>query len=125
MDLFFAKQINLISFFYTALSHRSLSALRTLLSYYEKVTGPHQRITFRERGFTLLNEAARRGYLEVVEFLLNNQPRYANIHEGDYTGCTAIAAASDLYSTRYIEAFNWQPSVDKNEAVMNLLLDLY
>ncbi|KAJ9413245.1 hypothetical protein QL093DRAFT_2123347 [Fusarium oxysporum] len=108
MDLFFAKQINLISFFYTALSHRSLSALRTLLSYYEKVTGPHQRITFRERGFTLLNEAARRGYLE-----------------GDYTGCTAIAAASDLYSTRYIEAFNWQPSVDKNEAVMNLLLDLY
>ncbi|RKK80135.1 hypothetical protein BFJ71_g16015 [Fusarium oxysporum] len=123
MDLFFAKQINLISFFYTALSHRSLSALRTLLSYYEKVTGPHQRITFRERGFTLLNEAARRGYLEVVEFLLNNQPRYANIHEGDYTGCTAIAAASDLYSTRYIEAFNWQPSVDKSEAVMNLLLD--
>uniref|UniRef100_A0A0C4DI61 Uncharacterized protein n=1 Tax=Fusarium oxysporum (strain Fo5176) TaxID=660025 RepID=A0A0C4DI61_FUSOF len=64
------------SFFYIAVSHGSLGALKTLLSYYR-----------------------------------------------DYTGCTAIAADSDLYSTRYTEAFNWQPSVDKSEAVMNLLLD--
>ncbi|CVL08572.1 related to ankyrin [Fusarium proliferatum] len=111
------------SFFYTAVSHGSLGALRTLLSYYERVMGPIQRITFRKRGFTLLNEAARRGYLEIVEFLLQNQPLYADIHERDYTGCTAIAAASDLYSTRYAEAFNWQPSVDKSEAVINLLLE--
>ena len=54
----------------------------------------------------LLNEAARRGYLEIVEFLLNNQSLYADLHERDYAGCTAIAAASDLYSTRYVEAFN-------------------
>ncbi|QGI69678.1 hypothetical protein CEK26_002010 [Fusarium fujikuroi] len=85
--------------------------------------GPIQRITFRKRGFTLLNEAARRGYLEIVEFLLQNQPLYADIHERDYTGCNAIAAALDLYSTRYAEAFDWQPSVDKSEAVINLLLD--
>ncbi|KAF5591116.1 ankyrin [Fusarium pseudocircinatum] len=111
------------SFFYTAVSNGSLGALKTLLSHHEKVIGPNQKITFRERGFTLLNEAARRGHLEIVEFLLNNQPLYADIHKRDYTGCTAIAAASDLYSTRYIEAFNWQPSVDKSKAVMNLLLD--
>ncbi|KAF5624783.1 ankyrin [Fusarium tjaetaba] len=111
------------SFFYTAVSTRSLGALKTLLSYYAKTRGLYQRLSFRERGFTLLNEAARRGYLEIVEFLLDNQPLYADIHERDYAGCTAIAAASDLNSTRYVEAFNWQPSVDKSEAVMNLLLD--
>ncbi|KAF4952934.1 hypothetical protein FGADI_6367 [Fusarium gaditjirri] len=111
------------SFFYTAVSAGSLGALKTLLSHYERVMGQCQRITFRKRGFTLLNEAARRGYLEIVEFLLRNQPLYADIHERDYTGCTAIAAASDLYSTRYIEAFNWQPSVDRSEAVINLLLE--
>ncbi|EXK30503.1 hypothetical protein FOXG_16954 [Fusarium oxysporum f. sp. lycopersici 4287] len=111
------------SFFYIAVSHGSLGALKTLLSYYVRVIEPNQIITFRKRGFTLLNEAARRAYLEIVEFLLDNQPLYADIHERDYTGCTAIAADSDLYSTRYTEAFNWQPSVDKSEAVMNLLLD--
>ncbi|KAF5720968.1 hypothetical protein FMUND_3871 [Fusarium mundagurra] len=111
------------SFFYTAVSQGSLGALKTLLPYYNKVIEPSQRITFRERGFTLLNEAARRAHMEIVEFLLDNQPLYADIHERDYTGCTAIAAASDLYSTRYIEAFHWQPSVDRSEAVMNLLLD--
>ncbi|KAF5985647.1 hypothetical protein FCOIX_2001 [Fusarium coicis] len=41
----------------------------------------------------------------------------------DYTSCTAIAVASDLYSTRYIEASNWQSSVDRSEAVVNLLLN--
>ncbi|KAF5602854.1 uncharacterized protein FSUBG_7494 [Fusarium subglutinans] len=51
------------SFFYNAVSYGSLDALRTLLYYYEKVMGPSQRISFRKRGFTLLNEAARRGYL--------------------------------------------------------------
>ncbi|KAG5788785.1 hypothetical protein H9Q69_012156 [Fusarium xylarioides] len=91
------------SFFYTAVSHGSLGALKTLLSYYKRIVIPSQRITFQGRGFTLLNEAARRGR--------------------DYTGCTAIAAASDLYSTRYMEGFNWQPFVDSSEAVMNLLLD--
>ncbi|KAI1049595.1 hypothetical protein LB505_008073 [Fusarium chuoi] len=111
------------SFFYTAVSHGSLGALKTLLSYYERFMGPFERITFRKRGFTLLNEAARRGYLDMVEFLLQNQPLYADIHERDYTGCTALAAALDLYSTRYMEAFNWQPFVDKSEAVINLLLD--
>ncbi|RBQ75507.1 hypothetical protein FVER14953_13771 [Fusarium verticillioides] len=111
------------SFFYTAVSNGSLGALKTLLLYREKTRGLYQRITFRERGFTLLNEAARRGYLEIVDFLLNSQSLYADLHERDYAGCTAIAAASDLYSTRYVEAFNWQPSVDKSEAVMNLLLD--
>ncbi|KAF5570190.1 hypothetical protein FPHYL_1466 [Fusarium phyllophilum] len=111
------------SFFYTAVSHGSLGALKTLLSYDKRIVRPSQRITFQGRGFTLLNEAARRAQLEMVEFLLDNQPLYADIHERDYTGCTAIAAASDLYSTRYIEAFNWQPSAERSEAVMNLLMD--
>ncbi|KAF5678240.1 hypothetical protein FCIRC_6523 [Fusarium circinatum] len=104
------------SFFYNAVSYGSLGALRTLLSYYQRVMEPSQRITFRKCGFTLLNEAARRGYLDIVEFLLQNQPLYADIHERDYTGCTAIAPASDIYSTRYIEAFNWHPSAEKSEA---------
>ncbi|KAF5553649.1 hypothetical protein FMEXI_2298 [Fusarium mexicanum] len=82
------------SFFYNAVSYGSLGALRTLLSYYKKVMGPSQRISFRKRGFTLLNEAARRGYLDIVESIFND-----------------------------IEAFHWQPSVEKSEAVMNLLLD--
>ncbi|KAI1014466.1 hypothetical protein LB504_012239 [Fusarium proliferatum] len=111
------------SFVYTAVSNGRLGVLRTLLSYYERVMGPIQRITFRKRGFTLLNEAARRGYLDIVEDLLQNQPLYADIYERDYTGCTALAAALDPYSTRYMEPFNWQPSVDKSEAVINLLLD--
>ncbi|KAF5710387.1 hypothetical protein FGLOB1_5501 [Fusarium globosum] len=67
-------------------------------------------------------------YLDIAPLVIEereNLPLYYSFFytARDYTGCNAIAAALDLYSTRYAEAFDWQPSVDKSEAVINLLLD--
>ncbi|KAM0388613.1 hypothetical protein ACHAQC_009650 [Fusarium culmorum] len=111
------------SLFYIAVDNGSLGALRVLLSHQETITLRPGFVSYKELGFTLLNEAARRADIEIVQFLLDNQPAYADINERDENGCTAILAAADIYSTLYPEPFNWQPSVQRGETVMNMLLD--
>ncbi|KAF5655124.1 ankyrin protein [Fusarium sp. NRRL 25303] len=111
------------SFFYIAVSSGSLGALKVLLDQYSTVVAPGRRLSFKQRGFLLLNEAARRAHIDIVQFLLDNQPSFADIQERDPQGCTAILAAADFYSTRYKEAFDWQPLVERSTAVIEMLLD--
>lgn len=110
--------------FYIAAHSGSVDALQTLLAYYSIVIDSTQGISFEERGFLLLNVAAESAQIEVVQFLLNNQPLYADIHARDGQGYTAIASAANVYETKHSDSFNWQDaSFDRNETVMNLLLD--
>ncbi|CAF3474576.1 unnamed protein product [Fusarium graminearum] len=109
--------------YYAAVDNGSLGALRVLLPHQETITIEPGFVSYKKLGFTLLNEAARRADIEMVQFLLDNQPAYADINERDVNGCTAILSAADIYSTLYDEPFNLQPSAQKGETVMNMLLD--
>ncbi|KAM0545772.1 hypothetical protein ACHAPJ_011196 [Fusarium lateritium] len=107
-----------------ALEIGSLGAVRFLVSRELKYSDSTQIIRFGRYGFQLLNEAARWGHVEMVQFFLDNQPLYASIHDRDWKGGTAIVSAADIYSDRYVRHPQWnEVRPDKNEAVMNLLLD--
>jgi len=71
-----------------------------------------------------LNEAAQYGQVDIVRFLLNNQPRYASIYECDQSDYTALLSAA---SARYIDLpTSLQedlPGPAASEAIINLLLD--
>jgi ankyrin repeat protein len=58
-----------------------------------------------------------------VQFLLNNQPFYANIHERADEYHTAIQSAAEPWAMTRYEPIYSQDWVDKKEAIMNLLLD--
>ncbi|KAL9562751.1 hypothetical protein ACKAV7_013103 [Fusarium commune] len=88
-------------FFQLVATHGCLGVLKTLLNNATKGMDPTQRIRFRPREFELLNEAARLGHVEIVRFLLNNQPVYADIHEKDHWGNTPILSAADIYRGTY------------------------
>ncbi|KAM0296880.1 hypothetical protein ACHAPM_010066 [Fusarium culmorum] len=83
------------SLFYIAVDNGSLGALRVLLSHQETITLRSGFVSYKELGFTLLNEAARGADIEIVQFLLDNQPAYADINERDENGCTAIQTFID------------------------------
>ncbi|KAF5697202.1 ankyrin [Fusarium mundagurra] len=87
------------------------------------VFGPTQEISFRDRGFILLNLAAEYAHIEIVQFLLNNQPFYANIHERANGYYTTIQSAAESWAMTRHEPFYPQDWVDRKEAIMNLLLD--
>ncbi|KAJ4245207.1 hypothetical protein NW762_014077 [Fusarium torreyae] len=110
--------------FCLAASNGCLGVLKILLAHYTKDKDPTLPIRFKARGYELLNVAARRGRVEVVQFLLENQPQYASIHERDPDGYTAVASAADIDINLYL-SFSSPEEVyaTKNEAMMNLLLD--
>ncbi|KAI1061335.1 hypothetical protein LB507_011255 [Fusarium sp. FIESC RH6] len=102
--------------FYNAAESGSLKALQVLLAHQETVTIKPGFVSYKELGFCLLNEAARHGHIEMVQFLLDNN---ADIHERDDSGYTPLAAAANRYSV----LDKIRPSTEKGTAIMNLLLD--
>lgn len=82
-----------------------------------------QEITFQDRHFLLLNLAANCDHIDIVRFLLDNQPLYARIHERTWSKLTAILRAADAYNITRQNPISSQESFDRKEAVMNLLLD--
>ncbi|KAG8677768.1 hypothetical protein FPOAC2_03909 [Fusarium poae] len=110
--------------FLLAVKSGSLNVLQWLLTNATRDTNFTRPIRFKERGFQLLNEAARYGHLEMVQFLLDNQPLYASIQDRDTKGYTAILSATDVYSDRYCYTAEWDKvCLQCNEAIINLLLD--
>ncbi|CEI67694.1 hypothetical protein FVEN_g9513 [Fusarium venenatum] len=110
--------------FLLAVESGSLDILQWLLTNAKRDTNSAQLIRFKTRGYQLLNEAARYGHIEVVQFLLNHQPLYASIHDRDSNGYTAILSAADVYSDTYCYTAEWDKvCLENNEAIINLLLD--
>ncbi|KAF5581065.1 ankyrin protein [Fusarium pseudoanthophilum] len=111
-------------YFLLATRNGNLGVLQILLMHYRRSHDSSNEIRFQERGYQLLNEAARRGHVETVQFLLDSQPLYAGIHDRDCKGYTALASAADISSSRYPDSADWRDVyVENNEKVMNLLLD--
>ncbi|KAF5678239.1 ankyrin protein [Fusarium circinatum] len=101
-----------------------LDVLKMLLSHFmqDKNLATHTR--FKQRRYKLLNRAAKWGNFEMVKYLLDNQPLYADIHARGSHGHTALLCAADLYNTQFLVPHGGErASAAKNEAVMNLLLD--
>lgn len=103
----------------------SLGVLKILLNYYTKDKDPDMKIRgFDSGGLLLLNEAAQHGHVDIVRFLLNNQPRYASIHERDSNDCTALlSAAAPRYVYWRTSSRGERPGSVESEAIINLLLD--
>ncbi|KAL4721803.1 hypothetical protein ACLX1H_011297 [Fusarium chlamydosporum] len=113
-----------IDLFLLAVKIGSLDILQWLLTNSMRDTDFTQPIRFKSRGFQLLNEAARYGHIETVQFLLNHQPLYASIQDRDTKGYTAILSAADVYSDRYVHKVEWDKvCLENNAAIINLLLD--
>ncbi|KAF5658212.1 ankyrin protein, partial [Fusarium heterosporum] len=113
-------------YFLLAARSGSLDVLQMLLAHGDKGEDPQPptQIRFKERGYELLNEAAKWGHVEMVRFLLEHQPLYADIHERDPQGFTPIASAASFYATRFIIPSSAEGvSASRNEAIINLLLD--
>lgn len=110
--------------FFVAAQSGRVQALQLLLAYHSKVNGPSTRVRFQDRRADLLSTAAKWGRVEMVKFLLDNQPLYADIHERGSNRESAILAAADTSGTRHRDYLGHQEvCLDNNEAVMHLLLD--
>ncbi|WKT51509.1 Ankyrin repeat [Fusarium oxysporum f. sp. vasinfectum] len=82
------------------------------------------KIRFESGEVLLLNEAAQYGQVDIVRFLLNNQPRYASIYECDQSDYTALlSAASACYIDLPTSLQEDLPGPAASEAIINLLLD--
>ncbi|RGP69234.1 hypothetical protein FLONG3_7870 [Fusarium longipes] len=111
--------------FHNAICDGSLGVIRLLASHELKYSESTEKIRFDKFIFHLLTHAARWGQIEMVKFFLDNQPLYADINDRDHWGNTALSAVADIHQHRYAfpcpECWDFQP--EKNEAMMNLLLD--
>ncbi|CVK94827.1 related to ankyrin [Fusarium mangiferae] len=76
-----------------------LNALKMLLSHFMQLREGDLmlQVRFKQRRYKLLNRAAKWGHIEVVKYLLDNQPLYADIHARGSHGHTALLCAADLY----------------------------
>ncbi|CAG7562028.1 unnamed protein product [Fusarium equiseti] len=110
--------------FFVAAQSGRVEALQALLAHHSKINGPSEKVRFLDRRVDLLSTAARWGGVEMVRFLLDNQPLYADIHELDSNEETAILSAANSIGTSYIDWLGKQEvCLDNSEAVMHLLLD--
>ncbi|KAI1061432.1 hypothetical protein LB507_011257 [Fusarium sp. FIESC RH6] len=110
--------------FFVAAQSGRVQALQLLLAHHSKLNGPSTRVRFPDRRVDLLSTAAKWGRVEMVKFLLDNQPLYADIHEQGSNRETAIFSAADTTGTRHRDYLGHQEvCLEKNEAVMHLLLD--
>ncbi|KAH6884194.1 ankyrin repeat-containing domain protein [Thelonectria olida] len=99
----------------------SVDVLRILLERYSVSTT--QTTLLQKRGLLLLHVASDCGQPQVVQFLLDNYPAYADIHVRDESGYTAIGSAASLDGSGHFD-FVWErESPDRSEQVMDLLLD--
>ncbi|KAF5692424.1 ankyrin protein [Fusarium denticulatum] len=110
--------------FQWAAQQGGFDVLKILLDHVTKGKDPERQIRFESGSFLLLNDAAQLGQVKMVRFLLDNQPRYACIHERDRSGQTAlISAASACYLYWASVPLEGGLRSKESEAVMNLLLD--
>ncbi|KAF5560714.1 ankyrin protein [Fusarium napiforme] len=111
--------------FLNAAQSGCLDVLKILLIHFMKEEEDVEvQARFKQRRYKLLNRAAKWGHIEVVKYLLDNQPLYADIHARGSHGHTALLCAADLYNTQFlVPPGEDRASASKNEAVMNLLLD--
>jgi ankyrin repeat protein len=102
-----------------------LDVLKMLLSHFmQEEEDLEVQARFKQRRYKLLNRAAKWGHIEVVKYLLDTQPLYADIHARGSYGHTALLCAADLYCTQFlVPPGGDRANATKNEAVMNLLLD--
>ncbi|CAG7562027.1 unnamed protein product [Fusarium equiseti] len=109
-------------YFHNAAADGCLGTLQMLLArgIKENIQSP-ARIRFKHRGYELLHVAVKWGHIDVAQFLLQNQPLYADIHERDPKGRTPILVAADFYATKFLAGEGGDPA--RNERVVNLLLD--
>ena len=113
---------NAMDYFYKAAEDGCVDTLRMLLARgIRESTQFPARIRFKERGYELLHVAAKWGQHNLVQFLLENQPLYAEIHERDPEGRTPILAAAHFYAIKFLADETINPA--RNERVVNLLLD--
>ncbi|KAF5591118.1 ankyrin [Fusarium pseudocircinatum] len=102
----------------------SLEALKILLNHCTKGKDPDMKIRFESGEVLLLNQAAQYGQVDIVQFLLNNQPRYASIYERDSNDYTALLSASlASYINVPTSLHEGLPGPAESEAIINLLLD--
>ncbi|RBR15593.1 uncharacterized protein FIESC28_07234 [Fusarium coffeatum] len=100
----------------------SLAVLQMLFDYTTKNLDPMTPRRFSET--ELLNHAARFGRVKVVQWLLDNQPLYADILDRNFQGYTALIAAANLFEFGHGDNPNWDDiCFDNSEVTMNLLLD--
>ncbi|RBA22511.1 hypothetical protein FPRO05_00858 [Fusarium proliferatum] len=112
--------------FLQAVQTGCLDVLKMLLSHFVQLQEEDLvlQARFKQRRYKMLNRAAKWGHIEVVKYLLDNQPLYADIHARGPHGHTALLCAADLYCTQFLGAPSGErANATKNEAVMNLLLD--
>ncbi|KAG7404965.1 putative ankyrin repeat protein [Fusarium oxysporum f. sp. rapae] len=110
--------------FLNAAQSGCLDVLKILLSHFMQGDDLDLQARFKQRRYKLLNSASKWGHIEVVNYLLDNQPLYADIHERDPNGYTALLSAADLYFTQFlVPPGGERANPVKNESVMNLLLD--
>ncbi|SPJ87844.1 related to ankyrin [Fusarium torulosum] len=107
-----------------ALTYGSLGIIQLLVSYELEYCDSKEKIRFDRVGFQLLTEAARWGHFEMVQFFLDNQPFYADIHDRDWVGNTALLAVADLHQHKYVRCPTYSGvRLETTEAMMNFLLD--
>ncbi|KAJ9415857.1 ankyrin repeat-containing domain protein [Fusarium oxysporum] len=112
------------NWFRSAAASGSLGTLQTLFNYTTKGLDTTKPIRLVRAGFQLLNVAAQFGHIEIVQWLLDTQPLYASIHDRDFRGFTALAAAANLFAFQTCFSPAWDEiCFDNNETIMNLLLD--
>lgn len=112
------------NWFHNAAASGSLGTLQTLFNYTTKGLDTTKPIRLIRAGFQLLNVAAQFGHIEIVQWLLDTQPLYASIHDRDFRGFTALAAAANLFAFQTCFSPAWDEiCFDNNETIMNLLLD--
>ncbi|KAJ4035266.1 hypothetical protein NW756_008512 [Fusarium oxysporum] len=110
--------------FLNAAQSGCLDVLKMLLTHFMQDEDLEAQARFKQRRYKLLNRAAKWGHIEVVKYLLDNQPLYADIHARGSYGHTALLCAADLYCTQFlVPPGGDRANATKNEAVMNLLLD--
>ncbi|KAH7195292.1 ankyrin repeat-containing domain protein [Fusarium oxysporum] len=91
---------------------------------YENGKDPDTKIRFESGEVLLLNEAAQNGQIDIVRFLLDNQPRYASIYERDQNDYTALLSAASAYHIDLPTSLQeGLPGPAESEAIINLLLD--
>ncbi|KAI3575836.1 ankyrin repeat-containing domain protein [Fusarium oxysporum f. sp. albedinis] len=101
-----------------------LGVFKILLHHCTKGKDPEIKIRFESQEFELLNEAAKYGQVDMVKFLLDNQPRYASIYERDSNGYTALLSAASAPNLDLPTSLQERrPGAAASEATMNLLLD--
>ncbi|KAF5570188.1 ankyrin protein [Fusarium phyllophilum] len=113
-----------INYCMSAASQGSLGVLKILLDHCTKGKNPDMKIRFDSEQGLLLNEAAQHGQVDIVRFLLDNQPRYASIYERDQNDHTALLSAASAYNIDLpTSAQEGLPGSTESEAIINLLLD--